>query len=176
MGASGKNDQGELEWSNVTFSDPNVVRGLIRCRYKFDMLYGREEGDLLSSGTDLNDMKQEIHLTYIVLDELITDTILTQKQREILHMFMDGWTEEDIAEHYKDSVSVIFRYIDRICDAIASENLRKWRKVIQKNKLDIPVRVCGSCGESLPLSNDFYSLDKGCYKYICKKCNRLQRK
>lgn len=150
MGVAGKNSHdGNDVWGDVNLSDPNIIRGLLRNRMKFDLCYNRESS-LFDSGADLSDFKTEVQILYIDLSNLIKRTFENQRilaktqnqkdkyilQSTIIKLFMQGYNESEIGEQLEYDRSTIFKHLNRICDMLAEENNRMWKQSISK-KYDI---------------------------------------
>jgi len=65
------NSYKNTEWDYITFSDIDTVRGLLKFRSRFDLLYERQNNNILSSDFDLASLKEDVICIYADLDRLI---------------------------------------------------------------------------------------------------------
>ena len=94
------------EWDYITFSDIDTVRCLLKFRSRFDLLYERQNNNILSSDFDLASLKEDVICIYADLDRLI-EKALNDVQKEFIELYMKGYTEKDIAEiHNRKEVTV----------------------------------------------------------------------
>lgn len=165
----------ERDWFEVNLSDTESVKGLLKYRSQFDLLFGRDFNrlDISSSGFDLINQLEEVTCTYVWLDDIIKRTRWTQQQARIMQMVMEEYTTEEIAEVDGTSPQNVNKIIDTICKRITAMATRDWRKKVYVHKLGLKTKKCKNCGESLPATEEFFSPDdkaRDGFKQICKIC------
>ena len=163
-------------WNNINLSDPNTVRGLLRYRYKFDILF--YENILGSRYINYEDYSEDISYIYIDLDSIIDDILFTERQLKIIKLYQLGETEQEIAFDLEVAQSTINVNIDTICKSIVRENNWRYLKVMYLKNLELKGKICKTCGEYLPAIDEFFtplSISKDGLVSHCKKCRRKQR-
>jgi len=102
------NSYKNTEWDYITFSDIDTVRGLLKFRSRFDLLYERQNNNILSSDFDLASLKEDVICIYADLDRLIEKARVKRYSERVYRIiYMKGYTEKDIAEiHNRKEVTV----------------------------------------------------------------------
>ena len=116
------------EWDRVNLSDPNSIKGLLKFRYRFDLLL--EDGSNrygLDSNCDLAGLSEDVICLYADLDNLINKANFNKYQTKILNMYIYGNTEKDIAEILGVEMQSINRVIDNMCGVICKLNYQEWK-------------------------------------------------
>lgn len=176
--------KGEYEWHYVNLSSVDSVKGLLKYRYRYDLLFDCDNDmcNVNNSFVHLNDMVEEIICTYTYLDELINCIGLTDKQMKLLNLYMRGYTEEDLAQVYGVTQQLINKVITGICKKIHKANYDKWLNEFiywDKKKVETDYKQCIKCGEWLPKIKENFGKDernKDNFQSVCKKCDSLRKK
>ena len=168
------------EWDYITFSDIDTVRGLLKFRSRFDLLYERQNNNILSSDFDLVSLKEDVICIYADLDRLIEKARLNDIQKEFIELYMKGYTEKDIAEIHNRKEVTVNSTINSACKKIVEANFESWKlDYIFWNikRVDNNFKQCTKCKEYLPATEEYFSPhEKGLYGLhpYCKKCRNLQ--
>jgi hypothetical protein len=168
------------EWNIVNLSTPESIMGLLRFRWKFDSLHNRTGGHILSSDCDLVNFNDDIICLYIDIDKLLERANLSEKQWQIISLYMDGYTEREIAYELNDDVRNIIGTINSVCKKICELNYESWKYDFiywDKVKVRTNFKQCTKCKEYLPATREYFSPhEKGLYGLhpYCKKCRNLQ--
>lgn len=142
------------------------------------MLYERrrDSWELLESFNDLSELSEEVICLYVYLDECINNCSLTDKQLIILKKYMDGFTEEEIANDLSVTQQAINGIINSCCKKIVEYNHQKWKNEFilwNKKKVETNYKQCSKCKEFLPATEEYFShkgdTKDGFHPY-CKKC------
>ena len=171
------------EWGNVVLTDVDTIKGLIKFRNKFDVMYNLNSSIPVDIDiTDASQFSEEVLCLYITLDKLINDCNFNLKQIEILKLYMDGYTEEDIGEIINTTQQNVFGIINSMCKKIKKENDNSryidnvtWNYIVPKNGF----KKCSKCKEVLPLEIRFFGKDErnlDGFKSYCKKCDANSKK
>lgn len=168
--------KGSREWEKITFSDIEAIRGLIRFRTRFDLLFERHQYDIVDASTDLSGYEEGILCTYVDLDNLINKVRLNEIQNEVLKLYMRGYDEVDIAEELDIKEVTVDSTINTVCKKIVKENYEQWKSWIywDKKRVTSNYKKCSKCGEMLPETDDYFSpkIDgKNGFQAFCKECN-----
>lgn len=162
-------------WNNINLSDQNTVRGLLRYRHKFDILF--YENMLGSEYINYEDYSEDISFIYIDIDDIINNLNFTERQLKIIKLYQLGETEQEIAFQLDVAQSTINENIDTICKSITKENDWRYLKVMYLKNLELKGKVCKTCGEYLPAIDEFFTplnITKDGLVSHCKKCRRKQ--
>lgn len=173
-------DRDNVQWYQVNLSDVSSVKGLIKFRTTYDLLYNRrnESSNLLDSFNDLSQLPDDVICLYIWLDECIENCGLTDKQLIILNKYMDGYTEEEVAQDINVYSSTINGVINSCCKKISNYANSKWKNeyiLWNKKKVETNYKQCSKCKEFLPATDEYFTKDltrkDNLFPY-CKKCNK----
>lgn len=173
----------DASWiDNVSFSDINVLKILIKYRAELDpylhiedRMYDIEKMDIAD---DVKPFNQDIICLFMDLDSLIEKANLTEKHRKIIHLYEQGFSDEDIAEHYKQDEREIEYTLDTICKKIKSKNDELWKydfAYLNYKKAKWNYKKCTKCGESKPMIDDFFRFHpatKDNFQSRCRDCER----
>lgn len=171
------------EWGNIVLTDVDTIKGLIKFRSKFDVMYNLNSSIPINVDIiDASQFSEEILCLYITLDQLINKCNFNQNQTEVLKLYMDGYIEDDIAEILNTSQQNIFGIINSICKKIKKENDDSryidnitWNYIVPENGF----KQCSKCGEILPAEKRFFGKDERIldgFKSYCKKCDANTKK
>lgn len=176
------NSYKNTEWDYITFSDIDTVRGLLKFRSRFDLLYERQNNNILSSDFDLASLKEDVICIYADLDRLIEKARLNDVQKEFIELYMKGYTEKDIAEIHNRKEVTVNSTINSACKKIVEANFESWKlDYIFWNikRVDSNFKQCTKCKEYLPATGEYFSPDlrnKDGLQAFCKKCNAERMK
>ena len=167
--------KGSREWEGITFSDVETVRGLIRFRTRFDLLFERNQYNIMEASTDLSSYEEEVLCTYADLDNLINKVKLNEVQNKVLELYMRGYDEIDIAEELYIKEVTVNSTINTICKRIVEENYEQWKSWVywDKKRVTNDYKKCSKCEEMLPMNEEYFSPDKRNLDGLhsnCKKC------
>ena len=122
-------------------------------------------------------MNQEIIATYAILDNLIEESNLNQKQEKLLD-YLQICSFSDIEEisngEYKERSSR--KIFDTICQKIVNINNMMWKEYVHRKYLDTPFFICISCGKNKPLIETFYRKRGNRFYNICRICESTTKK
>ena len=106
------------------------------------------------------------------LQKVLKEVELTDKQKEILDLWISGYSVDKIAEVLQKNKSVISRALDTMIDKIVSvyeDKIEDWYYLnICKGKY----KKCSKCGE-IKLISKFDKKGKQGYQSQCKKCRSI---
>ena len=171
------------EWDKITLSDSNTIKGLLRFRYKFDLLLDNSENRYgLESNCDLANFSEDVICIYADLDNLIKQANFNEYQKKVLNMYMYGHSEEDIADLLDVERQSINRLIDNICRMLCEINYQNWKLNYvfwDVKRVNSNYKKCSKCKEWLPATEEYFSPDlrnNDNLQGICKKCNTNRMK
>lgn len=157
MGVVRDINKNEYQFRQISLSDVNTIKGLIKFRsmiddyYYFDpeelkdiqkvsKLIAKEEakrnGNKLMlrninedkySASVINGVNQELINIYLDLDDLIEKISLSEKQYSVIYMLMCGLTEEDVAFYYGQRKNRITEILNTVCKKIKAEYDKQWK-------------------------------------------------
>lgn len=171
------NQKGGREWECITFSDIETIRGLIRFRTRYDLLFERDRASSMDSSTDLSLYEEEIICTYADLDNLIGKVKLNKIQGEILDLYMKGYDECEVAEELNIKEVTVDSTINTICKKVVEVNYEQWKSWIYwgVKRATSDYKKCSKCKEMLPATDEYFTpVDQrkdGFHPY-CKECNK----
>ncbi len=146
-------DAGEADWDELDELDSTHMKALLQ-------LYRELE---------VYDFQSDLGCIFKDLEDVLNEVKLTEKQEELLNLWMKGMTVSKIAKELNKSVGTVSKYLDRIVSKIVDvyeEKLENWYYLnIRKGEY----KRCNKCGE-IKLVNKFYKESNGGYKTKCKKC------
>lgn len=169
------------EWHFVTLSNKDSIKGLIKYRQRYDLLFNRTlTPDCGVTHIDLNQYAEEVLCIYADLDSHIGEAALSSRQRQIIQLYQEGYNEREIAQFMNTSQPNISKMMDTICLAISEVASNRWSINIYKNKIR-KLKVCNCCNKELPEIDRFfyenYKDNEGNshYKPTCKSCLKAKR-
>ena len=166
--------KGELFYEQMTLSDPNVIKLLIKYRYKYDPYYMIEQERHFDVAGDVKPLNQEAIALYAALDELIKQCKFKKRQLDLIKYVEMGYEFDEIHkidERFKRvSVNGMFK---RIINKIKQMNDEQWYVCVYKNTIKGEMKKCNRCKKLLPKNYKFFTPDstkKDGFKYMCRKC------
>ncbi|MGE5438099.1 MAG: hypothetical protein ACM3O3_12875 [Syntrophothermus sp.] len=167
------------EWELVNLSDIKAIKGLLKYRYRFDLLFDNFNYTYNINDTYvyLNNQKEEIICLYVWLDSAIYGCNLPEYKLNILNHYMSGYTELDISEIFKTTRQNINRILLNICKQIQNYCFFKFEDYIYLNFKKGNYKRCSKCGEFKLLNKfnkDSYKIDK--LRSECKICQQKVKK
>ena len=167
------------EWNIVNLSTPESIMGLLKFRWKFDFLFNRGHGSILSSNCDLAKYSEDIICLYVDVDHLLERANLNDRQNEIINLYMEGYNEKEIAYILNDDMRNINGIIYSVCKKLCEINNESWKYNFiywDKVKVRTNYKQCTKCKEYLPATGEYFSPDKrnndGLHSN-CKKCRNI---
>ena len=172
-------NKGGREWECVTFSDVETIRGLIKFRTRFDLLFERDQYSLMDACTDLSRYEEEILCTYVDLDNLIDKIKLNKIQNKVLSFYMRGYDENDIAEELNIKEVTVDSTINSICKKMVDVNYELWKSNIYWNtkRVTSDYKRCSKCKEMLPMNEEYFRLRDDSidgFRHECRKCELIR--
>lgn len=167
----------EHHFRQISFSDVDCIKGLIKNRWLIDPYYGLERNNHYNFAGTILPMNQELICVFVDLDRLIHKVKLSKKQLFIISKLMQGYSEEEVAESLNNEVSTINRTLDTISRKIKKINDNEWKyDYIYLNylKVDWNYKQCPKCKEFKPKTEEFFrarsdSYGDGFYNN-CREC------
>lgn len=146
-------DAGGADWDELDELDSTHMKALLQ-------LYRESE---------VYDFQSDLGCIFKDLEDVLNEVKLTEKQEELLNLWMKGMTVSKIAKELNKSVGTVSKYLDRIVSKIVDvyeEKLENWYYLnIRKGEY----KRCNKCGE-IKLINKFNKNGKQGYKSMCKIC------
>lgn len=164
------------QWDVVNFSTPESIKGLLKFRWKFDLLYKREPSGIYESNCDLAVHDENIICTYADLDYLLERADMSKKQWEVTSLYMDGYTETEIAEELGDDVRNVVGIIRSVCNKLCDTNFGIWKNDFiywSKVKVKTNYKQCTRCEQWLPTTEEYFYREKTTkdgFRLECIKC------
>lgn len=168
----------DIMWYNTNLSNIETIKGLMKFRIEFDLLYERNDSilNLTTSYQDLTDMSDEVICLYIDLDNCIKNCGLTKTQKFIIDLYMKGMSVTDIADKLECYSSNITGIINSACKRILKYNNFLWKYefiYIDKKYVDFDYKQCSKCKKHKPAIEEFFSPKddtKDKFHPYCKQC------
>lgn len=178
MGAVGVDiHKHEYQYRQISFSDVECIKGLIKNRYMIDPYYGNETNNNIYQAGEVLPINQELISIFIDLDKLIKETKLTPKQLEIVFMLLEGNNEEDIADYYNQRTEKIENILNTICEKIKKTNDYNWKyNYIYLNfiKGEWDYKQCSKCREHKPKINEFFRFNPNTKDNLQSRCRSCE--
>ena len=146
-------DEGEADWNELDELDPSHMKALLQ-------LYRESE---------VYDFQSDLGCIFSDLKDALNEVKLTEKQQELLSMWMKGMTVTKIAEELNVTGGTISRNLNKVVDNIIKVYELKLEDWYYLNICKGEYKQCKKCGE-VKLINKFYKESNGGYKTKCKKC------
>ena len=121
--------RGLREWYYLCLGETRTLDQLIRNRYRLDGTFYATRDEYTFAIIDLPELLDPVFLTYVDLDRLIDESDLTERQANILHMLMQGYTLTDIAGMNHDIKSIHAHYIAAL-RKLSRQNQLTWENSI----------------------------------------------
>ena len=117
----------------MPLSEPRVVKELLRQRIRVARPYAvkLDACSILESG-GVSDIAEPILCTYLDLARLLANSSMTQEQRLVVNLLMQGWTETDIAETRGCSRQAVCRLLRDGVQKIVDANNAEWEGFARK--------------------------------------------
>lgn len=167
-----------MYYKNFTLADEKVIELLLEYRHKYDENYYLQN-ETCYSITGVASVNQELIALFADLDSILDSINLSDLQKDIIRLIHEGYTYTEIEQMTSAPIGRLKGRIHTICKAIRQENERRWRKVTYKQLLGLKTKKCPMCKESLPATNEFYTLDENSLDLCnsrCKRCRNLYKK
>ncbi|MGV4321296.1 helix-turn-helix transcriptional regulator [Bacillus mojavensis] len=124
----------EREYRHLTLSDEAVVKYLIMFRSEVDILYGASTNVNVDQAGDVFEFNQELISLYASLDGVLEKCNLTNKQKEILGYFYDGYTISDMSKQFGINGHSAYRVLNRAIKKIVDINNHDWKECLKNQK------------------------------------------
>ena len=165
--------RGEYEWIPVNLSDEQTIKGLLKYRHRFDLLFDEiiYLNNLNDTFVHLSDLKDEVICLYVWLDDVLNKCGLNEYECKVIDLYMNGYTEIDIADCYNTKKQNINQTINRICRKIKKYCFEKFQDWVYLNFIKGQYKKCSKCGEvklEFMFSPNLQNID-GLHSY-CKQC------
>lgn len=167
----------EYQFERISFSDTECIKGLIKHRWMIDEYIGIEMNSNIFEASDVKPLNQELIVTYITLDDLLSKCELNVKQKFLIDRLFSGYSERDLADMLQQEVSTVDRALDVICKRVKNINDQSWKHdyiYLNYKRVEWNYKKCSRCGGYFPQTREFFSPDKrkkdGLYSN-CKACN-----
>jgi predicted transcriptional regulator len=143
-------DKGKTDWDKLDMMDKTHVKELLK----------------IKSGGDFSD-----DLNYILLDleVLIRKIKFTVKQLNVLKLWRNDKTQEEIAIILGISQQMVNKYIDSCVEKIVDYYTRSYEDWYYLNLVKGEYKTCSKC-KKVKLIRDFYKVGTKKYKSKCKYC------
>lgn len=165
-------NKSERQYELVSLSDIDAVKGLIMFRSKFDKGFGLG-GQYPISASGAVSVNQELIALYSDLDVLIDGCSFTDIEKVVVSFLQYGYDFNDLADSLKCDVRVVMRAFHAACKKIVAKNQEQWLVWANLNYIRTEWKICSKCGESLPLTDQFFyrnDTTKDGFRTDCKKC------
>ena len=146
-------DNGSVTWDCLDTLDVTHVKPLLQ-------LY-REK--------DEYDFTSDIDCILYDLGQVLKKVKLTDKQKEVLDLWMGGMMIKNIAKELNKPTGKVCDFLDRIVNKIVETYENEIEDWYYLNICKGEYKRCSKCGE-VKLINKFYKESNGGYKAKCKKC------
>lgn len=163
----------EKEFSEYALSDINVIELLVTTRDSVENMSSSKFTNMTSDFS--GGINEELRITYIILDDIIEKSKLSDTQRRILEMTSQGYSQDEIAYEVEMPHSRVSSRLKTIYKEIKKENDRHWRNHVYKNKIGLKTKICSKCKVEWAATAEFYSTDSRNSDGLqgrCRKCKR----
>lgn len=170
--------RGVHEWDNISLSEVNTIKSLIKYRVEYDKFYEAKKYEtnnpFITNGVP--QFYEIIEVTYLDLERLIKNAKLNEKQIYIIKMCMRGYDFEYISQKLNCAENTVSRVFDTACEKIKQQNDFEWYEWIETSgliKVNGNYKKCNKCGRWLKVCEENFSPNnKGLYGYhsMCKNC------
>jgi len=175
------------EWNNVSLNNIDVVKFLVKFRWKFDDNYICKNfyTDEVTKSNGIPDFHEEITCLYADLDMYIKKANLYKIQRIILKYIMLGVDFKELSILLEKKLNKTYPVYDlkmlfnSACYKILYEynyDYQFWLESSSKIKINnnIKYKICSRCKKSLPENVKYFrkrNLKNHNFEYVCRKCN-----
>jgi len=170
-----------LEWQYISLSDERAVEGLIKYRGKFYSHYLNRNNSIVVTKdpyhSNLNhSVCENLLCTYVWLDECIENCGLTSKQKEVLNLYINDYTTNEIAKELNTSVQNVRGILNSVFKKIVDYNNYCWKHEFilwSKKKVETSYKNCNKCKRWLPETTEFFKYDvtNNRFKAKCRRCD-----
>jgi len=99
--------QKEIVFQSIDYGKPEVIQALLRFYHDFKT-------------QAYEDFNAELLCIYIDLDKALKEVEITDRQREAITFYMEGWTEEEIGNLMGNiSHQAVHKLVMKVCDKIS---------------------------------------------------------
>lgn len=146
----------ERQYHNISFSDIDVIKGLLLFRHKLDLFnrYGEDPNQM--DAAYWKNVNQEAIVLYADLDVLISKCNFSPSQMAVLNLIGYGFEFDDISDYVGIEVKRIRSIFNSCCKRILQHNNRDWMTTIYLNRYATNWKTCRVCKKSLPLNDKFF--------------------
>lgn len=143
---------------------------------EFDELDKAHVKALLQVHRDMGvvDFQSDLMCMLYDLQKVLKEVKLTDNQKEILNLWINGCIADNIADKLKKNKSTISRSIDTIVNKIVSIYEEKMEDWYYLNICKGIYKKCSQCGE-IKLINKFNKNGKRGYKSMCRVCENKRK-
>lgn len=172
----------EYPFKLINFSDIDCIKGLIKFRWMIDSYYGSSRKTRFDEAGDVKPLNQELISIYADLDNLIERCKLTKKQKYIIEQLMMSYTEEEVAERFKQKPRRIYDILETVALKIKKLNDLTWKyDYVYLNYLPVQwdYKICNKCNHSKPMIEKFFRLNsktKDGFRPECRECESFAKK
>ena len=149
-------DEGSPDWDEFDELNNSHIKSLLQL-YKESEIYDFQD--------DLGCMFQD-------LENVLNKVKLTDKQREVLELWMSGMTIKNISKELNRNTSVISRMLDTVVEKIVQVYEEQMEDLYYLNIVKGEYKKCTKCGD-VKLINKFNKNGKRGLKSMCKKCENI---
>ena len=82
-------------------------------------------------------MSEPITVTYLDLDRLIDTCGMSESQRQVVAMLMQGYSKSDIAEMSHSTTDAVEKVLVRAIEKIIDQNEYEWHRSIAKQRKEM---------------------------------------
>lgn len=145
-------DEGRPDWDMIDMFDKEHVKALI----------GIKRG---------NDLQDDLSCMVMDLKELINETLLTDRQREVLELWQDDKSQTEIGEILGVNQSTINSTMDKIANNVVKKYEEEYEEWYFLNIRKGTYKTCSKCSETKLLQR-FDKKGKQGYQSQCKMCRK----
>lgn len=143
-------DKGKTDWDKLDMMDKTHVKELLK----------------IKSGGDFSD---DLNCILLDLEVLIRKSKFTVKQLNVLKLWRNDKTQEEIAIILGISQQMVNKYIDSCVEKIVDYYIRSYEDWYYLNLVKGEYKTCSKC-KKVKLIRDFYKVGTKKYKSKCKFC------
>ena len=148
-------DNGGADYDELDMFDKNVVKVLLQIHKQVDL-------------------QDDLSCILVDLDNLINNIKFTERQYEVLELWRNGLTIENISKELHVKENTVSITLDRAIDSIIKQYEKEYEEWYYLNIRKGTYKKCSRCGEIKLISQfDIKRSNKDGYKNHCKKCNKL---
>ncbi len=145
-------DNGGADYDELDMFDKNVVKALLQVHKQVDL-------------------QDDLSCMLVDLDNLINKIEFTKRQYEILELWRNGLTIENISKELHVIQSTVSITLDRAIDSIVKQYEKEYEQSYYLNIRKGTYKQCSRCGE-VKLISQFDKNGKKGLKSMCKNCRK----